>query len=176
MQVLAADRVRNGQETAAINRTQSKRFALAGPHRTSRQRLDCVCLSTALRLTAMMPPFEAGAIPISEFGVNTPSGWKKSSTTRRRRWANRGILKWFRCPGAVDAEKWNCRRSRSVPSGFQECLRLRTKNRMPPPSKMTAADDGSLPQQAEILLVVKHRTYNNKLSSGNRGPIRDRRP
>jgi hypothetical protein len=55
---------------AAINRTQSRRFALAVPHQTSRQRLDCVCLSTALRRTAMMPCFQTAAIPVSEFGLN----------------------------------------------------------------------------------------------------------
>jgi hypothetical protein len=67
--VLAADRVRNGRERAAINRTQSRRFALAGLHPTSRQRLDCACLSTALLRTAMMPRFVTAAIPISEFGL-----------------------------------------------------------------------------------------------------------
>jgi hypothetical protein len=34
----------------------------------------------------------------------------------------------------------------------------------------------SLAQQAEILLLVKRRSYNNEITSLNRGLIRDRRP
>jgi hypothetical protein len=47
---------------------------MAGPHQTSRQRLDCVCLSTALRRTAMIPRFETAAIPISESGLKKAIG------------------------------------------------------------------------------------------------------
>jgi hypothetical protein len=78
------DRVRNGRERAAINRTQSRRCAWSGTRQTSRQRLDCMCLSTALLRTALMPHSEPLAIPISEFGITTmPTAFAGARRMRR---------------------------------------------------------------------------------------------
>ena len=53
---------------------QSRRFALVGTHRTSRQRLDCVCFSTALGSGGICPVIPGwGCVSISVFGFNPDS-------------------------------------------------------------------------------------------------------
>jgi DNA polymerase len=68
-------------EKAAINRAQSRRFALAGPPRISRQRLDCECFSTALRPAACEQIFFVIRPPAVTMSPMSESYWQLLDAT-----------------------------------------------------------------------------------------------